>query len=83
MFRKELSYYFSTPIAYIVIGLYWVGISLFLWVIPGEWNIIGSGYAQVDGLFHISPWLLILLATNRDMGSIKDFAHTTASRSTM
>ena len=61
MYRKELSYYFSTPIAYIVIGLFVLGISLFLWVIPGEWNIIDAGYANADGLFAIAPWLLILV----------------------
>ena len=61
MYRKELAYYFSTPIAYIVIGLYQLAISLFLWVIPGQWNIIDSGYAQVDGLFQLSPWLFMLL----------------------
>ncbi len=61
MFRKELSYYFSTPIAYIVIGLFLLAVSLFLWVIPGQWNIIESSYAQVDGLFQISPWLLMLV----------------------
>lgn len=61
MFRKELTYYFSTPIAYIVIGLYLLAISLFLWVILGQWNIIDSGYAQVDGLFQLSPWLFMLL----------------------
>lgn len=61
MYRKELSYYFATPIAYIVIGLYLLAISLFLWVIPGQYNIIDSGYAQVDGLFQLSPWLFMLL----------------------
>ncbi len=61
MYSKELRYYFSTPIAYIVIGLYLLAISLFLWVIPGQWNIIDSGYAQVDGLFQLSPWLFMLL----------------------
>ena len=61
MYKKELTYYFSTPIAYIVIGLYQLAISLFLWVIPGQWNIIDSGYAQVDGLFQLSPWLFMLL----------------------
>ena len=61
VYRKELRYYFSTPIAYIVIGLYLLAISLFLWVIPGQWNIIDSGYAQVDGLFQLSPWLFMLL----------------------
>ena len=63
MYKKELSYYFSTPIAYIVIGLYLLAVSLFLWVIPGQWNIIESGYAQVDGLFHLSPWLFMLLCS--------------------
>lgn len=61
MFSKELRYYFSTPIAYIVIGLYLLSVSLFLWVIPGQWNVIESGYAQVDGLFQLSPWLMMLL----------------------
>ena len=61
MYRKELRYYFSTPIAYIVIGLYLLAVGLFLWVIPGEWNIPDSGYAQVDGLFTLSPWLFMLL----------------------
>lgn len=61
VYRKELSYYFSSPIAYIVIALYLLTISLFLWVIPGEWNVIESGYAQIDGMFQLSPWLLLLL----------------------
>lgn len=61
MYRKELTYYFSSPIAYIVLGLYWLAVGLFLWVIPGEWNIVESGYTQADGLFQLSPWLLMLL----------------------
>lgn len=67
MYRKELTYYFSSPIAYIVIGLYLVTISLFLWVIPGEWNIVDAGYADVKGLFELSPWLLMLLCPSLTM----------------
>jgi ABC-2 type transport system permease protein len=63
VFRKELSYYFSTPIAYIVISLFLLTISLFLWVIPGQWNVIESGYAQIDGLFNIAPWLLMFVCS--------------------
>ena len=44
-----------------MIGLFLLAISLFLWVIPGQWNVIESGYAQVDGLFQIAPWLLMLV----------------------
>jgi len=72
MYRKELTYYFSTPIAYVVIGLYLLTISLFLWVIPGEWNIIDSGYADANGLFALSPWLLILLCSALTMRLFSD-----------
>lgn len=61
MYRKELAYYFSTPIAYIVIGLYQLAVALLLWVVPGEYNIPQSGYAQVDGLFQLSPVLFMFL----------------------
>lgn len=61
MYRKELTYYFTTPVAYIAIALYLLVISLMLWVVPGQWNIIDSGYAQTDGLMQLSPWLLLLL----------------------
>lgn len=61
MYLKELRYYFTTPVAYIVIGLYLLTISLFLWVIPGDWNIPQSGYSQADGLFVVAPWLLLFL----------------------
>lgn len=59
IYKKEIRYYFSTPVAYIIIGLYLLTIGLFLWVIPGEYNIPMSGYAQVDGLFNLSPWLFL------------------------
>lgn len=61
MYLKELRYYFTTPIAYIVIGLYQLALSLMLWVIPGSWNIADSGYASAAGLFYLSPWLLMIL----------------------
>lgn len=61
IFKKEIRYYFSTPIGYIIIGLYLLTMGLFLWVIPGEYNIPMSGYAQVDGLFSLSPWLFLFL----------------------
>ena len=76
MFRKELSYYFSTPIAYIVIGLFLLTISLFLWVIPGQWNVIESGYAQVDGLFQIAPWLLMFVCSALTMRLFAEERHS-------
>lgn len=46
---------------YIVIGIFLTITGLLLWVVPGEYNIPESGYANVDGLFMIAPWLFLFL----------------------
>ena len=32
-----------------------------MWVFPGEWNIFDSGFAGLDTLFFISPWVFLFL----------------------
>lgn len=61
IFRKELNSFFSNATAYIVIGVFLLLTSLFLWVFPGQYNIPESGYANVDGLFYFAPWLFLFL----------------------
>ena len=61
IFKKELRYFFSNATGYIVIGIFLLVTGLFLWVIPGSYNILDSGYAQVDGLFMLAPWLFMFL----------------------
>ena len=59
--KKELRAFFSNATGYIVIGIFLLLTGLFLWVIPGEYNILDSGYANVDGLFYLAPWLFLFL----------------------
>lgn len=59
--KKELRTFFSSATGYIVIGIFLALTGLLLWIIPGEYNIPDSGYANVDGLFYIAPWLFLLL----------------------
>jgi ABC-2 type transport system permease protein len=61
IFKKEIRSFFSNATGYIVIGIFLFLTSLFLWVIPGEYNIIDAGYANVDGLFYLAPWLFLFL----------------------
>lgn len=61
IFRKELRSFFSNATGYIVIGIFLLLTGLFLWVIPGQYNIIDAGYANVDGLFYLAPWLFLFL----------------------
>jgi ABC-2 type transport system permease protein len=61
LLKKELRSFFSSATGYIVIGVFLLITGLFLWVFPGEYNIIESGYAQLDGLFSLAPWLYLFL----------------------
>jgi len=61
IFRKEVSGFFSSLTGYFVIIVFLLINSLFMWVFPGEWNILDSGYAGLDTLFFISPWVFLFL----------------------
>ena len=61
IFKKEISGFFSSLTGYIVIIVFLVINSLFMWVFPGEWNILDSGYASLDTLFFLSPWVFMFL----------------------
>jgi ABC-2 type transport system permease protein len=61
LLKKELRSFFSSATGYIVIGIFLLFTGLFLWVFPGQYNIPESGYAQLDGLFELAPWLFLFL----------------------
>ena len=61
IFRKEITGFFSSLTGYIVIIVFLLVNSLFMWVFPGEWNILDSGYASLDTLFFLSPWIFLFL----------------------
>jgi ABC-2 type transport system permease protein len=61
IYRKEISGFFSSLTGYIVIIFFLVVNSLFMWVLPGEWNIFDNGYAGLDTLFFLSPWVFMFL----------------------
>ncbi len=61
IFKKEIILFFSSLTGYLVAGLFLLVTSLFLWVIPGQMNIPMSGYATLEPLFWIAPWLFLFL----------------------
>lgn len=62
LFRKEVSGFFSSISGYLVIMVFLVATGLFLWVLPDtETNIPDSGYAAMDGLFVLAPWIFLFL----------------------
>ncbi len=58
---KEVSSFFNSLSGYIVISIFLVCTGLFLWVIPGQINIIDIGYADLFSFFIIAPQLYLFL----------------------
>jgi ABC-2 type transport system permease protein len=61
IFVKEISGFFSSLTGYIVIIVFLLINSLFMWIFPGEWNIFDNGYAGLDTMFLLSPWVFLFL----------------------
>ena len=61
LLKKEFANFFSSAVGYIIVGIFLSLTGLFLWVFPGEYNILDSGYAQLSGLFSLAPWLYLFL----------------------
>jgi ABC-2 type transport system permease protein len=61
LFNKEISGFFSSLTGYLVIVVFLLLNSLFMWIVPGQFNVIENGYASMDSLFAIAPWVFLFL----------------------
>lgn len=69
---REIKSFFGSPIGYLVIAIFLLLNGLFLWVFPGEFNILDSGFADLSPFFTLSPWILIFLIPAVTMRSFSD-----------
>jgi len=61
VFRKEISTFFSTLTGYVVIIVFLVVNSLFMWIFKGNMNVLDNGHANMDTLFIMAPWIFLFL----------------------
>ena len=61
LLKKEIRSFLSSLIGYIVIIVFLLVLNLFLWVFPGDFNILDAGYSSIDSLFVIAPWVFMFL----------------------
>ena len=61
LYLKEITGFFSSITGYIVVIVFLVVNGLFIWVFPGEMNVLDAGYASLDTLFFIAPWVFLFL----------------------
>jgi ABC-2 type transport system permease protein len=72
LYFKEISGFFSSITGYIVIVVFLVINGLFIWVFPGEMNVLDAGYATLETLFIIAPWVFLFLIPAITMRSLAD-----------
>ncbi len=61
LIQKEIRSFFGSIIGYLVILVYLLINGVFLWLFPGNFNILDGGYASLGNLFTISPWVFLFL----------------------
>lgn len=59
IFKKEITLFFSSLIGIISVGIFLLINGLFIWVLPD--NTLEFGYASLDQLFNISPFVFLFL----------------------
>lgn len=74
--KKEINSFLGGLTGYLVIALFLILNALYLWVLPGYYNIPDSGYASIDGLFALAPWLYLILIPAITMRSFSEEIHT-------
>jgi len=61
LFKKEITQFFGSITGTMVSVVFLLLTGLFLWVFSGNYNIPDGGYATLDGLFEIAPWIYLFL----------------------
>lgn len=61
LYKKEINSFLNSILGYVVIAVFLIVNGLFLWVFPLESNIMDFGYANLDGLFLLGPFVFLFL----------------------
>lgn len=72
LFKKEINGFLDSLIGYIVIFVFLLLLGLFLWVFPLQFNILDFGFANLDGLFILAPFIFLFLIPAITMRSFAD-----------
>jgi ABC-2 type transport system permease protein len=61
LLKREINGFFSSLTGYIVIIVFLLLNGLFLWVFPGQFNVLDTGYSSLDPMFILAPWVFLFL----------------------
>ena len=72
LLKKEIRSFLSSLIGYITITVFLLVIGLFMWVLQTDSNLLDNGYANIDALFILAPWVFLFLIPAITMRSFAD-----------
>lgn len=72
LLNKEVRGFLSSLIGYIVIMVFLLINGLFLWVFASDFNILDFGFASLEGLFMMAPFVFLFLIPAITMRSFAD-----------
>lgn len=61
LLRKEINGFLGSLIGYIAIVMFLSTLGLFMWVFPGDLNILEAGYSNLNTFFYLAPWVFLFL----------------------
>ncbi len=70
--KKEFNSFFSSTIAYVVMGIFLLINGLFLWIFNDDFNILNAGFADLNSFFYLAPWVLLFLIPAITMKTFAD-----------
>lgn len=76
LFRKEIIGFFSNLTGYLVIVVFLMSNSAFIWLFNNPLNLIGGGYATLEPLFAFAPWIFLFLVPAITMRMIAEERRT-------
>jgi ABC-2 type transport system permease protein len=72
LLQKEISSFLSSVIGYVVIAVFLLLTGLFTWGFHGNLNVLDQGYANLDTLFYVAPWVFMFLVPAITMRSFSE-----------
>lgn len=76
LFKKEINNFLSSLIGIMVVVIFLLITGLFLWVFQSDFNIMSFGYANLDSLFILAPWVFLFLVPAVTMRSFAEEKRT-------
>lgn len=71
IFSKEIHEFLNSLIAYVVIGVFLIAMGLLMWIFP-DTNVLSYGYASMEPVFSLGPYVLLFLVPAITMRSFAE-----------